>query len=123
MPATPPTTPQAPARVHDDGWRLPDELWERFEPLLPPRKPHPLGRHNPRVPDRRAMDAICFVLRTGCPWGALDATAASAPIVRPTAVCRHGRRPASSRPCRSRASRPLTPSKALLGPGWPWTGR
>ena len=26
----------------DDGWRLPDELWEQMEPLLPPRKPHPL---------------------------------------------------------------------------------
>jgi putative transposase len=47
---------------------------ERLEPLLPPRKPHPLGCYNPRVPDRRAMDAICFVLRTGCHWGALDVT-------------------------------------------------
>lgn len=42
----------------DDGWRLPDELWEQMEPLLPPRKPHPLGCHNPRVPDRSAMNAI-----------------------------------------------------------------
>ena len=24
-------------------WRIPDELWERLQPLLPPRKPHPLG--------------------------------------------------------------------------------
>src|SRR5512135_2484575 len=30
--------------------------------------------HNPRVDDRRAMDAIFLVLRTGCQWGALDAT-------------------------------------------------
>lgn len=67
-------TPKLSARVHDDGWRLPDELWARLEPLLPPRKPHPLGCHNPRVPDRQAMDAIFFVLRTGCQWGALDAT-------------------------------------------------
>jgi hypothetical protein len=22
-------------------WRIPDELWERIAPLLPPRKPHP----------------------------------------------------------------------------------
>jgi transposase len=42
--------------------------------LLPERKPHPLGCHNPRVPDRSAMDAIFFVLRTGCQSGALDAT-------------------------------------------------
>jgi hypothetical protein len=27
----------------DDGWRLPDEIWAQMSPLLPPRKPHPLG--------------------------------------------------------------------------------
>ena len=58
----------------DDGWRIPDALWSRIEPLLPPRKPHPLGCHNPRVPDRAAMDAILFVLRTGCQWEALNQT-------------------------------------------------
>jgi transposase len=58
----------------DDGWRLSDKLWKQIEPLLPPRKPHPLGCHNPRVPDRDAMNAILFVLRTGCQWNALDAT-------------------------------------------------
>jgi len=62
------------APVVDDGWRIPETLWQRLGPLLPPRKPHPLGCHNPRVPDRRAMDAIFFVLRTGCQWGALKAT-------------------------------------------------
>jgi transposase len=60
--------------VRDDGWRLPDELWARMEPLLPPRPAHPLGCHNPRVPDRAAMDAIFFVLRTGCQWNALNQT-------------------------------------------------
>ena len=55
-------------------WRIPDALWERIEPLLPPRPPHPLGCHNPRVADRKAMDAIFFVLRTGCQWNALNAT-------------------------------------------------
>lgn len=58
----------------DDGWRIPDKLWEKLEPLLPAGKPHPLGCHNPRVPNRNAMDAIFFVLRTGCQWNALDAT-------------------------------------------------
>jgi putative transposase len=56
------------------AWRIPDELWERIQPLLPPRKPHPLGCHRPRVDDRRAMDAIFFVLRTGCQWNALQDT-------------------------------------------------
>ena len=61
-------------RIRDDGWRLPDALWAEMEPLLPPRPKHPLGCHNPRVPDRAAMDAIFFVLRTGCQWNALGAT-------------------------------------------------
>jgi putative transposase len=58
----------------DDGWRLPDELWALMEPLLPLPPPHPLGCHNPRVPDRVAMNAILFVLRTGCQWNALNGT-------------------------------------------------
>ncbi len=58
----------------DDGWRIPDQTWERLEPLLPPRPPHPLGCHNPRVPDRDAIDAILLVLRTGMQWNALNAT-------------------------------------------------
>lgn len=57
-----------------EQWRIPDGLWERMEPLLPPGKPHPLGCHNPRVDNRKAMDAIFFVLRTGCQWNALNAT-------------------------------------------------
>ena len=55
-------------------WRIPDALWERLQPLLPARKPHPLGGHRPRGDDRKAMDAIFFVLRTGCQWNALHAT-------------------------------------------------
>ena len=48
--------------VKDDNWRIPDELLNQMEPLLPPGKPHPLGCHNPRVPNRNAMNAILFVL-------------------------------------------------------------
>lgn len=57
-----------------DSWRMSDTLWKQIEPLLPERKAHPLGCHNPRVPDRKAMDAILFVLRTGCQWNALNGT-------------------------------------------------
>lgn len=63
--------------VHEQtcrNWRIPDALWERIAPLLPSRKPHPLGCHRPRVDDRKAMDAIFFVLRTGCQWNALNET-------------------------------------------------
>lgn len=61
--------------IKDDGWRIPDSLWEKMEVVLPPREDkHPLGCHRPRVPDRDAMNAILFVLRTGCQWNALKST-------------------------------------------------
>lgn len=60
--------------VKDDGWRIPDELWEKMEVLLPERPKHRNGGHNPTVPHRSAMNAILFVLRTGCQWNALRAT-------------------------------------------------
>jgi putative transposase len=51
-------------------WLTPDSLWLLVEPLLGPPKPaHSNGR--PRAPYRRTMDAIFFVLRTGCQWKAL----------------------------------------------------
>lgn len=46
---------------------VPDDLWDAFEPLLPPEPPKPKGGR-PRVPDRAALAGIVFVLRTGCPW-------------------------------------------------------
>src|SRR5437868_14597938 len=60
--------------VRDDGWRIPDWMWAEMERLLPERPAHPLGCHNPRVPNRDAMNAILFVLRTGCQWNALNGT-------------------------------------------------
>ncbi len=61
--------------VKDDDWRIPDKLWEKMKPLLPVHvTAHPLGCHRPRVDDRAAMNAILFVLRTGCQWNALNAT-------------------------------------------------
>ena len=46
---------------------LTDELWERIEPVLPPRRPSPKGGRPP-VPDRAALTGILFVLRTGIQW-------------------------------------------------------
>lgn len=53
-----------------------DTLWERLSPHLPVHvpKPHPLGCHRRRVPDRDVLTGIFFVLRTGCQWKALSAT-------------------------------------------------
>ena len=61
-------------RAADDGWRIPDDLWVLMEPLLPPAPSHRFGGHRPRVDNRRAMDAIFFVARTGCQWNALNVT-------------------------------------------------
>ena len=51
------------------AWRLPDELWERMQPLLPKYKPSPKGGQ-PRLPLRQVADGIFYVLRTGCQWKA-----------------------------------------------------
>jgi transposase len=54
---------------------IPDELWRKIEPLLPVRRnTHRFGGGRPRASDRRCMDGIFFVLRTGCQWNALSAT-------------------------------------------------
>jgi transposase len=55
--------PQAPS------WRVPDELWERVEPLLPRYRTSRRGGR-PRVDLRRVLDGILYVLRTGCQWKA-----------------------------------------------------
>jgi len=46
---------------------LTDELWQRIEPLLPPKRPKPKGGR-PEIPDRAALTGILFVLRTGTQW-------------------------------------------------------
>jgi transposase len=57
------------------AWRLPDLLWQQFEPLIPERvNTHRFGGGRPPLADRVCLDAIFYVLRTGCPWKALDAT-------------------------------------------------
>lgn len=58
-----------------DDWRISDDLWEAIAPLLPEHpNTHRFGGGRPRKPDRVCMEAILFVLRTGCQWKALDAT-------------------------------------------------
>jgi transposase len=61
--------------VKDDGNRIPDFVWEEMKQIIPkPIDNHPLKCHRKRIDDRKAMDGIFFVLRTGCQWQALDAT-------------------------------------------------
>ena len=43
---------------------LTEKEWELIEPLLPPKAP--TGR--PRADDRKTLNAILYVLTTGCKW-------------------------------------------------------
>src|SRR6059058_1093564 len=54
-------------------WMVSDELWSRIEPLLPKveRRYRYPGRK--RLPDRRALQGILFVLYTGIAWRHLPA--------------------------------------------------
>jgi transposase len=61
--------------MQSNRWRCSDEFWAFVEPLLPVHvNQDPRRRGRPRRGDRDAMDAILFVLRTGCQWNALNAT-------------------------------------------------
>src|SRR6516164_8640998 len=58
-----------------DEWSIPDDLWLAIAALIPQRRnTHPFGGGKPPTPDRVCMEAILFVLRTGCQWKALNAT-------------------------------------------------
>lgn len=63
------------ARPIPEDWRISNDLWEAIALLLPEHKnTHRFGGGRPRTPDRVCLEAILFVLRTGCQWKALDAT-------------------------------------------------
>src|SRR5262249_10879132 len=57
--------------ISDDTgvYQIPNELWERIAPELPPAHDKRTGR--PRMDDRQAMAAIFHALQTGCGWKAL----------------------------------------------------
>jgi putative transposase len=70
------TPPRAAVNEVTASYRVSDALWAVFQPLVPGHEnPHRFGGGRPRVPDRQCADAIFYGLRTGCQWGALDATA------------------------------------------------
>lgn len=51
-------------------WRVPDELWERIQPILAELDP-PKSTGRPRIDARAALDAIIFRRRSGCQWNQL----------------------------------------------------
>src|SRR5512132_1641468 len=50
---------------------LPDQLWQRLQPLLPPAPSHARGGAPRIVSDRACMAAIIFMARTSTPWALL----------------------------------------------------
>jgi transposase len=58
-----------------ESYQVSDELWAKIQPLLPKRvNTHRFGGGRPPADDRQCLNAILFVLRTGCQWNALNAT-------------------------------------------------
>ena len=53
-----------------DQYRLPDELWERMQQVLPKYEKHS-GGGRPRADLRKVADAIFYRMRTGCQWKAI----------------------------------------------------
>ncbi|MFC9756911.1 transposase [Streptomyces sp. NPDC056921] len=47
---------------------LTDDQWALVEPLLPPARVGPKGGRREKHPRRRIVDAIFYVVRTGCAW-------------------------------------------------------
>lgn len=56
----------------DEGWRIPDELWQHMEPMLPKRRRSRKGGRPP-LPFRQVLNGIFYVMRTGCQWKAVPA--------------------------------------------------
>lgn len=69
------TRPAAKPTPTTASFRVSDELWAELAPLIPePVNTHRFGGGRPRVPERQCATGICYVLRTGCQWQALDQT-------------------------------------------------
>ena len=51
-------------------WHVPDELWERIEPVLNERDP-PAATGRKRIAPRPALEGIIYQMRTGCQWNVL----------------------------------------------------
>lgn len=51
-------------------WRVPDDLWERIQPILNELDP-PAATGRKRINPRAALDGILFQMRSGCQWNVL----------------------------------------------------
>ena len=51
-------------------WELPDDLWERIEPVILELDP-PNGKGRKRVDQRKMLEGIIFRMRSSCQWNRL----------------------------------------------------
>ena len=61
-------------------WAIPDDLWLIVQHVLP-REELQRSRGRPWIPPRRILDAVLYVLRTGCQWKAVPRAFASGSTV------------------------------------------
>ncbi len=61
-------------------WAIPDDLWLIVQHVLP-REELQRSRGRPWIPPRRILDAVLYVLRTGCQWKAVPRTFGSGSTV------------------------------------------
>lgn len=61
-------------------WEMPDDLWLLVQHVLP-REELQRSRGRPWIPPRRILDAVLYVLRTGCQWKAVPRTFGSGSTV------------------------------------------
>jgi hypothetical protein len=104
----------------DHGWQITDAQWQEIAPLLPPVPSHAKGGR-PRMPARHAMEAICYVLLTGCSWKRLPGRFGP-----PSTVYGHFQAWRRDGVIRSMVVRGLIPSPESIDPdlgGAPSTGR
>lgn len=60
-----------------------DPIWDQFSELLPEKEvEHPLGCHNPRIPDRVVFDKLVQVLVFGCAYERIADESCSATTLR-----------------------------------------
>ena len=66
-------------------WEVPDELWERVEPIILEEDP-PKARGRKRADPRQMLNGIIFRLRSGCQWNGTDcrkSLGTTAPFIAP----------------------------------------
>lgn len=61
-------------------WAIPDDLWLIVQHVMP-REELQQSRGRPWIPPRRILDAVLYVLRTGCQWKAVPRTFGSGSTV------------------------------------------